>query len=157
MVVSIYIPRAANQQFGPGYLLQGSTSFIGPIESGSYWEAKIQTTTTPTYQAAITRYHSAAGSFVFVFNEEEVLKNYYIETPALNPMFSDMPAGMVLKLIVDFKSPANVTLDTGNINITYDPQSATAWLVQQMLLKMGGTSESLADIRAAVYRNFPSA
>lgn len=157
MTVSIYIPDAANQQFGPGYLLQGSTSFVGPIESGSYWEAKIQTFTGPAYQAAKSQYHSASGSFVFVFSEEEVLKDYHFVTPALNPMFPQLPAGMILNLTVDFKSPAGATLDTGSIHITYDPQSGTAWLVQQMLLKMGATSESLADIRAAVYRDFPAA
>lgn len=159
MPITISTPQPL-EPFGPGFNVEASSSFIGPLAAGSHWTAQI--VDTASEQTLVTdQVLATTGAVLWTWGAHH-------SSATLPWLWSFAPPGVTALLRVQLRGPIGELLDDGVQTITWDPVSGSPYVLwyQAQIQAAAGYStadrlaaDSLADqvevVRAAVTVSWP--
>lgn len=150
MVVTIAQPVDTGP-FGPGFLVQLDSTFIGPLPSGSFWRVDIASVAVPETFLVRDDFPTASNSAFWPFLTAPTSQ---LPFPFAN---KDLVHGNPMKLLAELRSPTAV-LDSLQIDIVWDMTSGVPYVMQQVLQNMTASSPTALAIaeetNAAVHMDF---
>jgi hypothetical protein len=154
--VEIFQPLP-NQPFGPGFQWRAQTSFVGPIELGSYYEATgLEATGEQLLGSSVLVSQSSLE--LGVLGQQRGASS---TTWLLHPQHSSTPAGAAARLQVTLRSPSNAILDTTTIPIVWNldaQEYVVSNILQAPTVEGGFTAADRAELQvvhASVVSSIP--
>lgn len=151
MVVTIAQPVDGGP-FGPGFVLNLDSTFVGPLPTGSFWRIDIIALDIPETVVQREDFPTDANSRIA----------FYRSDPAASQPIpfatKDTYHGAPLKLLAELRSPTAV-LDSLQIDIVWDMTSGIPFAMWQVINAQSGANLAAAAIaeetNAAVHMGFP--
>jgi hypothetical protein len=145
---------------GPGMFVHATTSFIGPLETDSIWEAHLLPATGERDLATARMFSN--------FSTVEMVLGEFSSTPSsvgltIQPQESFAPHGAAARLQVTLSSPLGQVIDTTTIPVTIDALTGLQWVSSQGTAPAGGGGFTSSDrtnldlVLAAVRAVMPAA
>lgn len=129
MPISITLPPPGTF-VGPGYVIQLSSDFIGPLPLGTQFEVRIST--HPEGQPNVI--------WQFIPTQQPTIAIFVADrfTTSSQNGAETVPAGSSVHVIAELKTDAQVVLDSGRVDATYDPSTMLWQHINENTAAQGG-------------------